>query len=220
LDTEEYIKQLEDVIKQMLRPLKDIPFRVVIKSLSGKNIIPVNMENPEDKELVNLLSNIAEAAGKAVNLTGIKRSRPNEVGNDIEKYIKDALTNAGFTASVPSTKRGRKQTMGYPDIEFVDRTGRPVYLECKTYNIKNISTTQRSFFLSPSEYFKVTRDGFHFILSYQVYVDNDKGDNNIYKVKHWKLVNIEQLKVDVKHEFNSDNKRLYLSEFLLNEGDI
>ncbi len=33
---EKYISKLENVIKQMLAPLKEIPFNLVIESLTGK----------------------------------------------------------------------------------------------------------------------------------------------------------------------------------------
>jgi len=73
------------------------------------------------------------------------RSRPNEVGNDIEPYIKSALNSLGLNADVPIGPKGRKKSTGYPDILFWFNKS-PYYLECKTYNIENIETTQRSFY--------------------------------------------------------------------------
>jgi hypothetical protein len=37
---EEYTKRLENVIKQMLTPLKGIPLNLVIESISGCKILP------------------------------------------------------------------------------------------------------------------------------------------------------------------------------------
>lgn len=213
-----YTAKLENVIKQMLQPLRDIPFRLVINALSGTNVIPI--DRAKDKSLIAALSKVAEAAGRAVNVTGIVRSRPNEVGNDIEEFVKTALNSAGFAASVPHTKSGKMKTTGYPDVEFKDKAGRTVYIECKTYNIENIATTQRSFYLSPSDDFKITKDGLHVGLSYEVYVAGQTAGGNIYKVKHWMLVDLEKLEVDVKYEFNSDNKRLYTPSNILVEGNI
>ncbi len=78
----------------------------------------------------------------------------------------------------------------------------------------------RSFYLSPSENFKVTADAHHFVLSYEVYVSGRRKNNNIYKYKSWKLVDVESLELDVKYEFNSDNLRLYKKELILAEGDV
>jgi len=71
--------------------------------------------------------------------------------------------------------------MGYPDIKFIDEFSRLNYLECKIHNIQNITITQRSFYVSPSEDFKITKDAHHFVISYEIYVDGRNGNNNIYK---------------------------------------
>ncbi len=110
--------------------------------------------------------------------------------------------------------------MGYPDIEFIDEFGRVNYLECKTFNIENIHTSQRSFYLSPSDDFKVTRDAHHFIISFEIFVKGKKKNNNIYNCRSWKILSIENMEVDVKYEFNTDNKRMYVNEFILAEGKI
>lgn len=214
----EYIRKLEDIIKQMLTPLKDIPFNVVIEALSNCKVIPFNPGDEQDQSVLLTLKNVASQAGRKVNENGIHRPRPNEVGNDIEPYVRTALPANGCNASIPTTLSGKKKATGYPDIEFTDQYGRLNYLECKTYNIKNVATTQRSFYLSPSDDFKIKHDAHHFIISYEIYVDGKIGNKNIYKCKSWKVLSIEDLSVDVKYEFNSDNLRLYSNELILADG--
>ena len=90
-------------------------------------------------------------------------------------------------------------------------------------NIKNIDTTQRSFYFSPSDEFKVIYDAPHFILSFEIYVAGEKGNKHIYKCKHYKILSIESLSLDVKYEFNSNNKRMYSGRdgtIILAEGEI
>ncbi len=56
------------------------------------------------------------------------------------------------------------------------------------------------------------------MLSYEVVKLKDR-----YKVKSYKIVSLENLLVDLKPEFNSDNKRLYSNEHgakILAEGEI
>ncbi len=60
----DYVNRLENVIKQMLTPLKDIPFNLVIESLTGKKVIPFDFNNQEDKEILDILKKIAVLAGK------------------------------------------------------------------------------------------------------------------------------------------------------------
>ena len=215
-----YTKQLEDVIKRMLQPLKNIPFNLVIEAISGNKVIPFNPKNDKDKELLKNLIKVAKETAREVNRIGIKRPRANEVGNDIEAFVKEALKKAGYKADIPVTLNGKKKSTGYPDIEFIDKYKRANYLECKTYNIENVSTTQRSFYLSPSDEFKVTSEAHHFVVSFEVYVYGRKNKENIYKCKSWKIIDIANLSVDVKYEFQSDNKRLYSKGLTLAEGDI
>jgi len=204
----EYIKKLENVIKQMLQPLKDIPFNIVIEAMTGKKVISFDSTNLDHQKVLELLKKAALKVGKKINETGILRSRPNEVGNDVESYLKDALNDVGLESDIPTSKNGHKKSTGYPDIIFWYNNN-PYYLECKTYNIKNINTTQRSFYFSPSDEFKVIYDAPHFILSFEIYVDGEKENKPIYKCKRYKILSIESLSVDVKYEFNSDNKRMY-----------
>lgn len=208
MPNDEYIKKLENVIKQMLQPLKDIPFNIAIEVLTGKKVIPFDHHNPVHQEVLELIKRAAVKAGKEINKTGILRPRPNEVGNDIEPFVRNALVSFGLRAEIPVGSRGRKKATGYPDILFWFNNN-PFYLECKTYNVQNISTTQRSFYFSPSNEFKVIYDAPHLILSYEIYVAGEKGNNHIYKCKYYKLLSIETLSLDVKYEFNSDNKRMY-----------
>lgn len=220
IKTENYTAMLEDIIKQMIKPLKGIPFKLVIEALSGYKIIPFNKENEKDKKVLRKLIEVAINSGKKINKKGIKRPRPNEVGNDIEPIVKSVLTKLGYKADTPKTENGNKKTTGYPDIEFIDEFRRINYLECKTYNIENIDTTQRSFYLSPAEEFKITKDAHHFVVSFEVYVAKSHGKMNIYKCKAWKILKLEELMVDVKYEFNADNFRLYSKKLILAEGKL
>lgn len=215
----EYIHNLENVIKQMLIPLKNIPFNLVIEALTGCKVVPFDSSNKDDKELLEVLKQAIIKAGNEINKNGITSKRPNEVGNYIEEFVRNGLNKFGLQANIPAGKSGRKKSAGYPDllIYFKDK---PYYVECKTYNIDNIATTQRSFYFSPSDDFKVTHNTHHFVFSYEIYIDSKTGK---YKCRHWRIISLENLSVDIKNEFNSDNKRLYSSDGgakLLAEGEI
>jgi hypothetical protein len=217
-----YVNRLENVIKQMLTPLKDVPFNLVIEALTGKKVIPFDSNNTDDKELLDILKKIAISAGKEINKNGIESKRPNEVGNYIEAYVKNALHAHKLKPNIPAGVTGKKKTAGYPDIIFFFKE-KPYYLECKTYNLQNIFTTQRSFYFSPSDDFKVVYDTHHFILSYEMVLDGRKGEKNIYRCKHYKILSLNSLSLDVKYEFNSDNQRMYSGKngtVILSEGAI
>lgn len=222
MENNDYIQKLEKIIKQILVPLKEVPFNLVIESISGCKVIPFDLSDSYDKELLEILKLVAIESAERILTKGIESARPNEVGNYIETFVKSVMLERGLQPSTPTGKKGKKKAMGYPDIIFQFKD-KPQYLECKTYNIKNICSVQRSFFFSPSEDFKVIHDAHHLILSFEMYVDGKKGIKNIYRCRHWKILSIENLLVDVKHEFDSNNKRLYFERGgakLLAEGDI
>ena len=211
---------IREQLANTTKPLKNIPFSVVIEAITGRKVLAFDRKSSEDQSLLALLIKAAEIAGKNVNKNGIKRSRPNEVGNDMEKFVKDALKEDGIEAYSPKTAQGKGKSTGYPDIEFIDVHRRVNYLECKVFTGKVESSTMRSFYLSPSEKPKVTADAHHFIVAYQIYVSDTAGTDKIYKCKKFKIISIENLLVDVKYEFNSDNRRLYDECLLLAEKTI
>jgi hypothetical protein len=219
---QEYTQRLENVIKQMLTPLKNIPFNLVIESLTGKKVISFDFSNSEDKELLEILKNVAVVGGRKMNINGIESRRANEVGNYIEAFVKQSMREHDLNPDTPAGKSGKKKSTGYPDIVFFYKK-KPYYLECKTYNLRNIETTQRSFYFSPSSDFKVVYHTHHFIISYEMFVAGRKGAKNIYKCKHYKILSIDSLSLDVKYEFNSDNRRMYSGRAgttILADGEI
>lgn len=199
-----YVTQLENVIRQMLKPLKGVPFNLVIEAMTGHHVVEFDIGNGEHKRLLDALINAAVEAGNEINRDGISSKRVNEVGNKIEPFVREALNRfPGAKAEIPATPKGKRKAAGYPDIEFSLGT-MTCYVECKTFNRANIGTAQRSFYFSPSQEFKVTRDALHFLLSYEMYVKSGR-----YWTSGFKLLAIESLSLDVKYEFNSDNQRLY-----------
>ena len=211
----EYVEKLEDVIKQMIAPLKKIPLKLVLESISGKKVISFDKDNLTHKKLLEKLKKAAKLACENINKSGgIISPRVNEVGNKVELPIKNALRETGFNnVDVPVNKKGVKQSSGYPDLGF-SFDNLEVYVECKTYNKKNIATTQRSFYLSPTEVFKVTKDAIHLVISIEI----EQKSLGVFTATAWKIIQIEKIDVDVKREFNSDNKRMYSAENILADG--
>lgn len=219
-EKDDYIKQLEDTIAKFMAPLEGIPFPIAIKAISGHEVIPFDRDNKQDLDLLDKLCRAAEIAGKQAFQDGIFRKRPNEVGNDIEPYVKEALKQVGLQAYTPLTQKQRRQVTGYPDIEVIDSNSRVTYLECKTYNLANIGTTFRAFYFSPSkESCKVTADARHLVMSFQIEVAQRK-EREAYVPVHWRIYSIDSMVVQVKHEFNASNRQMYREEALLAEGAI
>lgn len=214
-------KELKGVISKMLEPLKGLSLALVIEGISGYKVHSYNKSSNEDRDVLDTLIKVAKEVVINVNKNGIERSRPNEVGNDIEKFVISELNNHSFNSSIPLTLSGKKKSTGYPDIVFEDKFKRINYLECKTYNVNSIDTNLRSFYLSPSSDFKVTTDAHHYGLSFQmdssiIATDSTK---KIYKIVNWKILDFSKIELDVKYEFNSNNKRIYDKSVVLAESN-
>lgn len=221
-EQEKYIKDLEKTISQFLKPLKNIPFKIAIKAISGYDVIPFDKNNLEDNQLLKDLIEATKLATKNANKKGIITRRENEVGNHIELFMIDAINQIGLIANRPETLEKKKKAVGYPDIFCKDRNGRPNYIECKTYNERNYQTTQRSFYFSPSERstdFKVIYDARHLVVSFKIERARRK-EKNAFVPVYWKIFSIDNLIGQIKHEFNSTNKQMYRDEALLAEGGI
>ncbi|MBU3957946.1 MAG: restriction endonuclease [Nanoarchaeota archaeon] len=221
-EQEKYIGDLENTIRQFMKPLKNIPYKIAIKAVSGYRVIPFDKNDAKNKELLELLSKAAKIATKKANENGVFANRVNEIGNHMEPFVSDALNYAGLKADKPTTKEGKKKATGYPDIFLTDKYGRPVYIECKTYNEKNYQSSQRSFYFSPAERqedFKITQEAMHLVISFRM-EKAERNGKDAYIPVHWKIFSIDNLIGQIKHEFNASNRQMYAEDALLVEGSF
>lgn len=196
----------EAALADLTKPARKIPFKTVIHATTGWRVIDFDTNNPAHRELRRKILTAAAQAGDSARKTGIPAARVNEAGNHLEPLVRAALQNVGLAARVPVNVAGHAQATGYPDIEITGPT--PCYLELKTYHATTANTTQRSFYYSPSETPKVTRDALHLLLAYELERDTRDGEA-VFRPKHWRLLTLENLEVDLKFEFNQSNRGLY-----------
>lgn len=183
--------------------MKGIPFEVVIMALCGVAVVPFDRTKPENIDIIASVSDAMRSACQKVRANPIERPRPNEVGNDMEPFVIAALNAHGLVSAAPKTGDGKGKSTGYPDVR-VKRDDVPIYIEVKTYAAKNRQTTQRSFYLSPSETPKVVEDAIHLLVGFEI-----EREGNFYKPAAFEIVDLYGLDCDMKAEFNSDNRRLY-----------
>lgn len=207
-----------NALAELARPAKRIPFKEVVFATTGHRVLDFDTNNAAHQDLFARLSAAANAALTNARAAGLFSSRANEAGNRMELFIKAALKDAGLTARTPVTATGRAQSTGYPDVEIAGPV--PAYLELKTYSANTVNTTQRSFYFSPSENSKITRDALHLLLAYELETSQQNGRTSFYPVR-WKLLTLQDLAVDLKFEFNQSNRGLYgkdAAKALLCEG--
>jgi len=215
------MEEMRALVRAMLTPLRRQPMRLFVHAFTGCKVLEMN----RSPELLDALKASFQAAARAINSQGLYSRRVNEAGNKIEPFVREALIAAGFHADVPENRDGRRQTAGYPDL-FVRGHDRlacpPFYLECKTFNPANADSGLRSFYLSPP-LSKVNHDAAHLLLAFRMApgAESERKDGMArYEAREWKLLDLFDLKVDVKHEIQASNRDMYGALPPLLEGSV
>ena len=192
----------------MLKPVRGIPFNVIVKALAEQRVEKFQKDLPLDTHLLALLEAAIHHCAEELREKPIRRPRPNEVGNDVEPYVLRAIERSGLKPSKPTSRKGIGKSTGYPDLLFYDAERRPTYLECKIFAEGPAPSTMRSFYLSPSESFKVSLDARHLLLAFGMEATAIPGSrDSIYNPRNFKLIDLYDLLCDVKYGFNSYNSR-------------
>ncbi len=202
-------RRLEEVLVQISKLSKGIPFGEVIKVLYGTSVEKFDAGTIKNKEILAILVEAMRAVCKSVQAKPIERPRPNEVGNDMEPIVIKALVDRQLRAAAPRTKSGKGKSAGYPDVR-IETDGIPIFLEVKTYAAGKPASSFRTFYLSPAKNAKVTEDGYHLLVAFEI-----EREGNFYTPIGFNLVDLFGLDCDLKAEFNSNNKRLYGTDRIL-----
>ena len=168
-----------------------------------------------DETLAPLFEQVAEGVLAEVAQRPICADRINEVGNAVELYVLAALEEAGLKSGRPTPPSGRKKTAGYPDLYAISGDDL-FYIEIKTYSAKTEKSSQRTFYISPSDDFKVTQDAYHLLLAFST----NEIEEGVYSLSGFKLLDLFNLTCHLKLEFNASNKDLYdeASGLVVEEG--
>lgn len=184
----------------MREGVDDVPLPLIVEVFSGHSVIPWTGE--ERAALERVSSTVLDS----INELGVRADRVNEAGNRVESFVETALQNHGFATGRPAGPSGQVHSSGYPDLEAA-LGGHSFYIEVKSYNTTTVRSTQRTFYVSPSADFKVTRDAFHLLIAIEL-----AEEDGSYFARSVKWVDLSGLKCDLKYELNASNRDLYNPE--------
>jgi len=190
--------ELRQRVRDLVHGMENVPLPLIIDALTGREVLPWAGEDSAR------LASVATDVLARINAEEIEAGRVNEAGNIVERYVLAALTENGFKAGRPAGPSGRARAAGYPDLEAIHE-GRNYYVEVKSFSPSTISSTQRTFYLSPSTDFKVTRDAFHLLIAVELF--EVRPDH--YRAQSVRWLDLSRLHCDLKHEFNASNRDLY-----------
>lgn len=188
------------------KDLKNIPFPELVEATSGYKVIKVNTTIDKDRELI---VNIVRSANHLIGICNRTRrrfqgNRINEVGNAIEEEFIQELRTTNLKPHLLSES-------GYPDISIDDIYRRKTYLESKATS-GNWDDTFRSFYYTTGK--KIRYDARHLLIGWKIEEERDK----YWKLINWKLVDLYNLKIKLKSEFNATNRDIYINTDVL-EGE-
>lgn len=202
-------EQLRELSKELLRPLKKVPFWLVIETLTSHRVERFG-DDPRDEQLLGALAGAAMETTAATQRARVRANRPNDVSVQIESLIKPRLEGREVTLE---TLRG---TGGCPDLKMRDRYGRAAFLEIKVSRTENIDTgSPRNFFYQPTEGSKIDCPARHLICAFAI----EEVSTKRWRAVNWRIADLWGLVVSLKPEFNADNRALYSSDNLLATGD-
>jgi hypothetical protein len=182
----------KDFFETIMRRVRSIPFSYVIEMTTGHKVIPLS---EEDKEVIDEIFEAACAILKEVKEEDYSELRPNEISNRLEDKLRSKLEGV-----IPENK-----VAGYPNI-MIERGGKVYYVEVKLAEVEQLNSSFRTFYYEPVEFAKVTRDARHVLVGF------------LHKAKSvigFKIVDLSKINVNLKSEFNANNKELYKREAVI-----
>ncbi|MGH8018674.1 MAG: hypothetical protein ACREIA_10330 [Opitutaceae bacterium] len=189
---------MRERIQDMIHGVRDVPLPVIVEALSGHAVLPWQGEQKE------ALAQVAGEVLATINKGGVLANRVNEAGNAAEKFVQEALRANGFEAGRPLAPSGRARAAGYPDVE-ASRGEDAFYMEVKVCSSRTENSTQRTFYLSPSADFKVTRDAHHLLIA----IELAPAVKGLYRARSVRWLDLSRLVCDLKYEFNASNRDMY-----------
>lgn len=224
------MENYERIIKEILGAFSMLEFHIVVESTIHKKIIPIDRGDEKDKILLEDIYIIANSFATEYNKTPItfdlykellnppkpKSFRNNEVGVFADKVIPAFFQrNKDRVKIIKSFER--LSLNGYPDEMIVDQYGRVTYLEVKTTTRRDVGSP-RDFFFSPltNSKKKIRNDARHLLLCFDTIEQKERE----FIVAGWCLIDMFNIKVSMKPEFNTDNLELYKKENILLEVNL
>ncbi len=184
-------------------------FATIAEAASGKKIIPLD-DSPAHRRVTAAIERTLAAAIFQLSQpdSPIRQLRRiNEGSRHFEEFLLTALDSLpGLTCEIPPTREGSRQRSGYPDLRITDEaSGTVFYLDPKLVEHSSAASTFRTFYFEPkSGTSKINDDAVHLLAG----IEHD-GKAGEWTFSGWRLVDLSQLRVRLKAEFQASNAELY-----------
>ncbi len=188
----------------------------VISRVTGSQVIPFNPDNTIHQSALTLITQAARDACAQFNqahspIKGMRRI--NEASKHFEDFLRQRLNAAPtFSCDFAKTASGASQRSGYPDLHLIHlESGTDFYLDPKLYEATSAASSLRTFYYSPnSKSQKIQHNAVHLLIGFSH--DGKDGD---WTFLDSNIVDLSNLPLTLKSEYNASNKELYQSTRIL-----
>jgi hypothetical protein len=216
------VPSLEQTLGQIVtdgEALQEIPFSTVVRGTTGRELLPIT---PDDAIATRLVEEIGRAVGTAVEKMNRDDSPVRQLRriNEASRFFEDEIliqlnSSAELSCEIPPTAAGKTQRSGYPDLKITHReSGRVAYLDPKLFETGGQRSTLRTFYYQPkNETNKILDDAHHLLVG----IEHD-GNDGSWQFIGWHLVDLSEVVIRFKPEFQASNRDLYLESTILDSG--
>lgn len=198
---------------------REFDFHVVVAAVSGKKVMPAKGRESRARVTAAITAVmdklLVEMNGEDSPIRGLRRI--NEGSRFFEDRLMEGLENMeGITCGIPPTREGSAQRSGYPDLRITDEaTGDVYYLDPKLMERGSAASSLRTFYFEPKDNtLKITEDATHLLLG----IEHD-GKDGEWEFLGYQLVDLSELKVRLKAEFQASNRDLYKEPSVLEKRE-
>jgi hypothetical protein len=180
---------------RLSKEVGDVLFQEAVRESSGFIVIPFDVNDELDKDLIRIFYNTLNNFLKTLTNTRsrLQGNRVNEIGRRIEELLVNELDKQPLYVK----KLGSSV---YPDIE-IDHRGRTIYLEMKTSTLDENSSFRYFYYTNGK---KIKCNAKHLLLDIKVSEESP----HYWKVEKWALSDLSKLKLRLKCEFNASKNDL------------
>jgi hypothetical protein len=188
---------------------RSFDFATIAEACSGKRVIPLD-DSPAHQRVVSAIERALAETIAALNPSDSPVKNLRRI-NEASRFFEDGILARinqmpGLHGEIPTNRSGKHQRSGYPDLKITDTaSGLVVYLDPKLVQQGSAESTFRTFYFEPkNETLKITDDAVHLLAG----IEHD-GIPGQWTFTGWRLVDLSQLHVRLKAEFQASNADLY-----------
>jgi hypothetical protein len=214
-------RELLQTLAQKAELLQDVPFAEVVSAATGHKVLPF-VPSKSDAVAKRIQAAVSEALRRCLELANAPKSplQQKKRINETSKWFEDTLceilaATPGFSCDFPTNAEGHLQRTGYPDLRLVHTaSGRVTYLDPKVHAADSETSSLRTFYYQPSvDGGKIREDAHHLILGIA-----HEGPPQQWIFTGWKIVDVAELRVSLKAEFDAGNSEMYQPELVRGSG--